>query len=537
MKNIIKRLSTSPQELDLDISGPSEVTRLVHIDSDFNWNFEDSSVDSSSIFEKIRIIGKGGFGTVVELLHKPSGLNLAGKMLSKEMVSRATKESLKKEIDLMKKIRTPYTISYYGNVEFEGAQTLLMEFCKCGSLRDIMDDNHKPLNEIQIKCVMHDLLNALRLLHKGFQIIHRDIKAGNILLSKNGRLKVSDFGVSRQFSDKKTFSTTSTVGTPYWMAPEIINGLKYSFPADIWSVGATAIELFESSPPYSEYPVMKAMILIATQGFQGFRENSKPTPEFDDFIRKCMVPDPTLRATVDELLSHPFLKDVEDIDRDEVFKELLTHEIVYHIPNEEEEEEEDKNTVNPDNNGEEGNKTTNLDNNEEEEVIIIEEEEEEETSDDNIPNLFNNRTIQISASPIGQETKEQQNSNDSNNDKVSDNQTENVSNTNTQNEPIKNIAQNDADVSIPNQDENENNKKTNQDENENIKEPNQYGNEKIKKSTSDIINNIKIQNDPRVIYAIAGVVLVFSLIFGGKAGLFSSALLIGILYYVINYRM
>lgn len=573
--HLLKRLSSSTQDIGLEISGPSELKHLVHVDRDLSWNF-DESIDAKAIFEKIRVIGKGGFGTVVELLHKPSGLNLAGKMLSKEMVSRATKESLKKEIDLMKRIRTPYTISYYGNVIFEDSQTILMEFCQCGSLRDIMDDNGpKTLNETQIKCVMYDLLNALKRLHTDFQIIHRDIKAGNILLSKSGRLKISDFGVSRQFDSKNiSFSTTSIVGTPYWMAPEVINGLKYSFSADVWSVGATAIELFESIPPYSEFPIMRAMVLIATQGFQGFRENSKPTPVFEDFIRKCMVVDPALRSSVDDLLLHPFLKDVETINRQEVFKDLLTHEVTYNPPKEEEEEDDNDQEATTTNTTEitPDNRTVNIENvnnDDEDEEIIIEEEEEEELNDDEKeirtidfskvtinpvkeskqPHKINNiETMYISNSENQNPENDDNEQNEQNNAKEqysTINKTEEVPENDLQLEPVENVAenviQNDnnttaGDLKEENQYQTINISNVEESEKqENVSIPLQK--EKIEKAIKEAAQNLNIPDDPKVlaIFLVSALVLCYS--FGGKFGVFSMALLLAVLYYGLNYKM
>lgn len=331
-------LKTKNDEV-FEISAPTECTNLVHIDSNLNWDF--NSVESTDVFEIVRTIGKGGFGTVVELRHIQSDIHLAGKMISSEMMNRTTKDQLNKEIELIRKIVTPNTIRYYGSAQIEGNLTILMEFCKCGSLRDILDSGKKTLNENQIRCIMHDLLFALQALHAKYKIVHRDIKAGNILLSHTGQLKVADFGVSKQFDEKKTVNTKSIVGTPYWMAPEVINGNKYSFPADIWSVGSTAIELFEGAPPYSEFPFTRAMVLIATQGFQGFRKGSKPSPEFMDFVNKCMTKDPSLRPSVQELLVHPFLQNTEDFDRQEVFADLLTHEITYGEDDEIEEDFDD----------------------------------------------------------------------------------------------------------------------------------------------------------------------------------------------------
>ena len=326
------------KEAPLNITKPNGWQQLVHIDSNLNWTF-DESVDSSTIFKKIRVIGKGGFGTVIEMEHIPSQIHLAGKMINPEMMNRAMKETLQKEIDLMRQIRTPYTVSYYGSVIFNDRTTILMEYCKSGSFRDLMDATNTRLNEKQIKVVMKDLLSGLLIIHTKYNIIHRDIKAGNILLSQNGVCKVADFGVSRQFDKTKTASTVSIVGTPCWMAPEIINGNKYSTPADIWAVGATAVELFEGHPPYSEYPPMKAMVMIATHGFAGFKPESKPSKEFEDFVYRCMTIDVQQRATIPELLQHKFLKDAEDIDREKIFEQYLKQEVVY--AGEEEEEELD----------------------------------------------------------------------------------------------------------------------------------------------------------------------------------------------------
>ncbi|OHS94827.1 Serine/threonine-protein kinase pakH [Tritrichomonas foetus] len=411
MQRKLSLLSKGDDEVKLKISGPTDVKHLVHVDQDLNWSFE--NVDPKTVFQKLRVIGKGGFGTVIELLHIPSGITLAGKMISEELMNRATRDSLKKEIELMRQITTPYTIRYYGSVIFDNSTTILMDFCKCGSLRDLIDAAQTPLTEDQIKVVMHDLLFALQMLHLKYKIVHRDIKAGNILLSKSADMKVADFGVSRQFDQAKTFSTCSIVGTPYWMAPEVINGMKYSFPADIWSVGATAIELFEGAPPYSEFPIMRAMVLIATEGFCGFRQKSKPTPDFVDFVKKCMNKDPNLRATIPELLKHPFMKDVDNFDRQVLFKDLLEREIIYKEENEEEDEEEDDQqkkyssfVVEVDANTQPSMLYSTV-----EEYVIEEEEEEEEDNnlygklnfDDDIqkmPSMKDETTVLMNASPV-----------------------------------------------------------------------------------------------------------------------------------------
>ena len=204
---------------------------------------------------------------------------------------------------------------------------LMMEYCDRGSLRDCMDFLRVRLNENQVKIVMHDLLMGISLLHKKYQIIHRDIKAANILLTRDGKLRVTDFGVSKQFDVGKTVNTCSVIGTPYWMAPEVVFGMKYSYPADIWSVGATAVELIEGLPPYGEYSIMKAIVEIGKVGFAGFRKGTRVSRKMKDFVLKCLVKDVKVRATPEELLRHPFLKGVEDLDRMEVLGPLLKRDI------------------------------------------------------------------------------------------------------------------------------------------------------------------------------------------------------------------
>ena len=308
------------------ISGPLEVRHVLHIDKDLNWEF-DESTDASEAFVKKRDIGKGGFGTVCELVHVESGSTFAGKVISPEVLSRSTKESLMREINLMRQIRTPFTISYYGSVLYQNSVMLMMEYCDRGSLRDCMDFLRVRLNENQIKIVMRDLLMAVSLLHKKYQIIHRDIKAANILLTREGKLRVTDFGVSKQFDVGKTVNTCSVIGTPYWMAPEVVFGMKYSYPVDMWSVGATAVELIEGLPPYGEYPIMRAIVEIGKVGFSGFRKGTRVSKKMKDFVMRCLVKDVQARATPEELLKHPFLKDVDELDRMEVLGPLLKRDI------------------------------------------------------------------------------------------------------------------------------------------------------------------------------------------------------------------
>lgn len=308
-----------------NISQPTEVQHLLHIDKNLNWTFDDS-VNAHEVFVEDKQIGEGGFGKVITLIYKPSGTIFAGKMISSKALDRSSREALKHEIDLMRQIVTPFTVQYYGSVNFNDTLTILMEYCDRGSLRDIMDNKRKSLTEPQISVVLHDALLGLLMLHEKYHIVHRDIKAGNILLNSRGQIRIADFGVSRQFDVEKTMQTCSIVGTPYWMAPEVINGMKYSYPADVWSIGATAIELAEGAPPYCEFPTMRALVEIATKGFPGFRAGNKLSKDFQDFVKQCMKYEPHERATINQLLEHPFIKRSEKYDRDLIFESFSHHE-------------------------------------------------------------------------------------------------------------------------------------------------------------------------------------------------------------------
>lgn len=278
-------------------------------------------------FKVIQLLGCGAFGQVFEILHVPSGKHYAGKLFID--VDKATLKEINKEIEIMSSISSEYMVNFYGMVKFpkkNPQHMIIMDYCDGGSVRDIMDYNEIMPTEDQISFILHDLLSALSVLHDQYKIIHRDIKLANILMSSDSSIKVTDFGISRKF-DQKTIHTSSTVGTPYWMAPEVILSEPYSFSADIWSVGATAVELAEGAPPYCELPESRAMNEIVSRGFPGFRNNTSISSELRNFIYKCMIRNPERRPTAKELLEHPFIKRCEKLDRKSIFSDLLSKKI------------------------------------------------------------------------------------------------------------------------------------------------------------------------------------------------------------------
>ena len=304
----------------MKISSPESCQHVLHIGADMNWSF-DSSVAPETIFKTVKEIGKGGFGSVFLVEHTPSGKQLAGKIINPELMDAASKKVFLSEIDLLKEIKTPYTIQYYGNIPFHGSPMILMEYVDRGSLRDMIDYRDLCLSEKQACIIIQDLLTALMILEMKYKVMHKDIKAANILINSKGQIKVADFGVSPRLSGNKC-DALSTKVTPYWMAPEVINGQLQTYSADIWSVGATAIELIEGAPPYCELEPTNAMNKIAMNGFPGFRAPRLLTSNFRDFISKCLSKDPKKRWTAQQLLNHPWIAQAKTLNREEVLKPL-----------------------------------------------------------------------------------------------------------------------------------------------------------------------------------------------------------------------
>lgn len=203
-----------------------------------------------------------------------------------------------------------------------------MEYCGAGSVSDIMRLRKKTLTEDEISTVLSDTLKGLEYLHLRRKI-HRDIKAGNILLNSEGHAKLADFGVAGQLTDTMAKRNT-VIGTPFWMAPEVIEEIGYDCVADIWSLGITALEMAEGvssqiinkicndikyfyfkKPPYGDIHPMRAIFMIPTKPPPSFREPDRWTPEFIEFVSGCLVKNPEERATATDLLQHEFIRNVK----------------------------------------------------------------------------------------------------------------------------------------------------------------------------------------------------------------------------------
>jgi serine/threonine protein kinase len=192
---------------------------------------------------------------------------------------------------------------------------MLIEFCGGGAVDTIMIELEKPLKEAQIRYLCREILEGLSFLHKN-RVIHRDLKAGNVLLTTDADVKLADFGVSAK--NKHTLQKRdSFIGTPYWMAPEVVQcetfrDNPYDYKADIWSLGITLIEFAQQEPPNHEMTPMRVLLKIQKSDPPGLENPSKWSKDFNNFVAQCLIKDPLQRPSADSLLNHPFVRSAID---------------------------------------------------------------------------------------------------------------------------------------------------------------------------------------------------------------------------------
>ncbi|XP_026319913.1 serine/threonine-protein kinase 3 isoform X2 [Hyposmocoma kahamanoa] len=262
---------------------------------------ESLTLQPEEVFDIICKLGEGSYGSVYKALHKESGQVLAIKQVPVD----TDLQEIIKEISIMQQCDSPYVVKYYGSYFKNTDLWIVMEYCGAGSVSDIMRLRKKTLSEDEIATILCDTLKGLEYLHR-LRKIHRDIKAGNILLNTEGHAKLADFGVAGQLTDTMAKRNT-VIGTPFWMAPEVIQEIGYDCVADIWSLGITALEMAEGKPPYGDIHPMRAIFMIPTKPPPSFREPDQWSPEFIDFVSQCLIKIPEERATAEFLLTHEFI--------------------------------------------------------------------------------------------------------------------------------------------------------------------------------------------------------------------------------------
>lgn len=291
--------------------------------------------DPQTRFSDWKKVGRGATGDVFIAIDR--ALNPSPPVAIKEIIfeSHPKKDLLVNEITTMQRCRHPNIIGHVDSFLWSGSIWLAMEYMNGGALSDLISELPiKPMDVCLISYICGQILEGLDYLHTR-NIVHRDIKSDNILLTMDGQVKLGDFGFCATISgqDKRT----SMIGSPYWMSPEMVttsakDGSGYGLKTDIWSLGILCTELIQGAPPYLEESPLRALFLIATHGRPALQlANGEPfsseiLPEVHSFLDKCLEVNPEKRWGASEALQHPF---IQNCDRAACRKRLS--ELLYHL--------------------------------------------------------------------------------------------------------------------------------------------------------------------------------------------------------------
>ena len=281
------------------------------------------------MFEAIQRIGKGSSCQVYTVINKSDNKLYA----IKESSSKENEEIIKNEVSIFKHLKneSPYIIHFYDffkgkNEHNKPCLCIQLEYCEYGNIREILKKGRKlgkKISEVEISAIIYMVLQGINFIHKK-NLINRDIKGRNILVGKNGNVKLCDFGICKKYVENgmKKFRG----GSPYWMAPEILKKEEYNQNIDIWALGITCIELAEYEPPYSKYSPEEVLKKIIKNPPRGLSEPDKWSFEFNDFIKKCLELDKNKRPFSDQLLKHDFITNLDK-------KNLNRNLIIYNFLN------------------------------------------------------------------------------------------------------------------------------------------------------------------------------------------------------------
>lgn len=277
-----------------------------------------SKEDPTKLYKSMTKIGEGAAGQVFVATHVKTGNKVA---IKKMEINSENIKLLVTEIDIMKTSDHPNIVHYVDSYIVNSNELwVVMEYMGGGCLTDVLECfDSVQMTEPQIAYCCRETLRSLAYVHS-LHRIHRDIKSDNILLTNDGKIKLADFGYAAQLTNGR-YKRHTVVGTPYWMAPELIRGHEYGTKVDIWSLGIMLIEMAEGEPPYMEYPPLRALFLITTKGIPPVKNQNKWSREFHDFFAKCLDVNVQTRPEAADLLRHPFMAKACEADG---FKGVIT---------------------------------------------------------------------------------------------------------------------------------------------------------------------------------------------------------------------
>lgn len=263
--------------------------------------------EPSKIFKDLKLIGKGAYGEVFVATDIRTNEEVA---IKKETITPKNTKYLILEITIQKSSSHPNIVKFFDCYIHEEELWVVMEYMPNGDLTGLLNSLKKTRQsfpESHIAYVIKNVLQALNYIHQNYRL-HRDIKSSNVLLGAEGEVKIADFGSATQLTtDNPTRRTL--IGTPYWMAPEVIQKNNYGPEVDIWSLGILLYECAEFDPPYRDLSSTKALFKTTTRGLPPLRDKKKWSVNMRHFLSRCVCLDGSKRASAVELLQHPFLKD------------------------------------------------------------------------------------------------------------------------------------------------------------------------------------------------------------------------------------
>lgn len=263
-------------------------------------------------------VGKGVSASVRRALCIPLDEIVAIKILDLEKCNNGL-DVIRREVQTMSLLDHPNLLKAHCSFTAGTSLWIVTPYMACGSCVHIMKFVHpNGFEQPIIATLLFGVLKALVYLHS-HGLIHRDVKAGNILVDSKGSVKLADFGVSASLFDNgdRRHARNTFVGTPCWMAPEVMQQLHgYDFKADIWSFGITALELAHGHAPFSNYPPMKVLLMTLQNGPPGldYERDKKFSKSFKEIVAACLVKDPKKRPTAEKLLKHRFFKHARSRD-------------------------------------------------------------------------------------------------------------------------------------------------------------------------------------------------------------------------------